>query len=199
MGLIPNEDHVGGLDDVIDAFDADIIILPNVKTTTNTFESVLDSIDAKNERITQVEVGDTFTFDAANFTVLSVMNSPPDELNLCSVVIRLEYGNNSFMFTGDAETYNEKAMLSSGLTLESDVLKVGHHGSDSSSSAAFIKAVAPKIGIISCGIDNKYGHPCQVTLDTLDKYGVSVYRTDMLGTIIVTSDGNTIKVTWEGK
>jgi competence protein ComEC len=107
-------------------------------------------------------------------------------------VVRLVYGKNSFLFTGDAQTESEKQMLSSSYTLSADVLKVGHHGSYTSTSAAFLAKVKPTYAVISCGKGNDYGHPHQETLKKLANAGIKLYRTDINGTIIVESDGTNI-------
>jgi len=213
VGTHPHEDHIGGLDDVIDNFDIGTVLMPKAQTDTNTFDSVLDSLKAKNLKVATTNIGDTFQLDSAEFTILSVKNETPDELNLTSIVLRLTYGTQSFLFCGDAEIENEQEMLSyyhslqnteienkeerlsSNFSLQSDVIKLGHHGSDTSSCEEFIKTVNPKQAIISVGEDNKYNHPCEVTLKLMEKYNIEVYRTDLNGTIILKSDGksNTIK------
>ncbi len=103
-----------------------------------------------------------------------------------------DYGNNSFLFTGDAEDVSEEEMLDKGYNVKADLLKVGHHGSNSSTTPSFLKAVSPKYAVISVGKGNDYGHPTQATLDKLNNAGIQIYRTDELGTIIATSDGNNI-------
>ncbi|MEA1962604.1 MAG: Ada metal-binding domain-containing protein [Bacillota bacterium] len=115
-------------------------------------------------------------------------------MNNYSAVLRIEYGRTAYLFTGDAEDVSEKEMLSSGLTLESDLLKVGHHGSSSSSMDSFLQAVQPKYAVISVGTDNDYGHPAATTIKNLRAVGAQVYRTDQQGTIVATSDGTTIAV-----
>jgi len=197
IGTHPHEDHIGGLDDVIDNFDIDTVLMPKTKTNTKTFESVLDSMLAKNLKITTVNIGDTFNLDTATFTVLSVENESTDNLNTTSIVIRLVYENQSYIFCGDAEIENEEMMLSSNLTLESNVIKIGHHGSYTSSSEEFIKAVNPKTAIISVGTDNTYDHPSKSTIKLLEKYNIEVFRTDLNGTIVITSDGTSNKIKCE--
>ena len=199
IGTHPHEDHIGGLDDVINNTDIQTVLMPKAQTNTKTFEDVLDSLAAKNLKITTTKVGDTYELDAAKFTVLSVKNETPENLNTCSIVIRLEYGNKSFLFCGDAEVENEKEMLKADFSLSSDVIKVGHHGSDTSSDPKFIQVVNPEIAIISTGKDNKFGHPHQQTLDLLKKFGIKTFRTDENGTIIITSDGTSLDVTCERK
>jgi len=197
IGTHAHEDHIGGLDDVIDNFDLGIVLIPNVQTNTRTFESVLDSLLAKKKSITTPKVGNSYKLDSAEFTILSVENETTKELNESSIVIRLVYGKQSFIFCADAEIINEEKMLSSNLLLESDVIKIAHHGSYTSSSDKFIKSVNPQIAIISVGTDNKHDHPSKSTLDTLEKYNIEVYRTDKNGTIIITSNGISNTITCE--
>ena len=112
-----------------------------------------------------------------------------DDLNNASAVLRLSYGENDFLFAGDAESASEALMLQTGLPLDAEVLKVGHHGSDTSSTGAFLAAVHPQFAVISCGAGNSYGHPKQITLDALAQIGAAVYRTDLNGTITVSGNG----------
>jgi beta-lactamase superfamily II metal-dependent hydrolase len=113
-------------------------------------------------------------------------------MNDYSIVCKLTFGNTSFLFSGDAETISENEMLSNGFDLKADVLKIGHHGSNTSTSSQFLKAVSPKYAVISVGKDNSYGHPAEEILSKLAEANVIIYRTDEVGTIIATSDGNTI-------
>ena len=193
VGTHPHADHIGGLDDVINNFDIGKVLMPKIQNNTKTFEDVLDAISAKNLKITAPKVGDTYELGEADFTILSIENNAED-FNLASIVLRVDYKDCSYMFCGDAETPNEETMLNSGLNLKADILKLGHHGSSTSSSEKFLKAVNPAVGIISCGKGNDYGHPHDEVVERLDKLGIEYYRTDLDGTIVVTSDGekNTI-------
>lgn len=193
VGTHPHADHIGGLDDVIDTFDIGKILMPKAQSNTKTFEDVLDAISAKNLKITTPKVGDNFKLGEADFTILSIENVTND-FNLSSIVLRVDHKDCSYMFCGDAEISNEENILHSGLNLKADILKLGHHGSSTSSSVEFLKAVNPTIGIISCGKNNDYGHPHTEVIERLDNLGIKYYRTDLNGTIIVTSDGekNTI-------
>ena len=191
IGTHPHEDHIGSLDVVIKNFDIETIIMPNKVNTTKTFEDVIEAIEKKKLSITEAKVGDKYTLGDAEFVILAP-NKDYDDNNNVSVVIRLVYGENSFMLTGDAEELSEKDILKTGLTLKSDVLKFGHHGSSTSTSIEFLEAVSPKYGVLLCGVDNSYGHPHRETLDKISKYKIETYRTDEQGTIILTSDGKNI-------
>lgn len=128
----------------------------------------------------------------AKCTIIAPNGTKYDDPNDYSIVIKVEYGKNSFLFTGDAEKISEEEMLSNGLNLKADVLKVGHHASSSSTSQNFLAAVSPKFSVVSVGIDNKYNHPNANTMDRLKKMGIPVYRTDECGTIVATSNGTDI-------
>lgn len=197
VGTHPHEDHIGGLDDVISSFDVETILMPKTQTNTRTFEDVLDAIAAKNLKVTSPKVGNTYQFETASFTILSCGDENTEDLNLASIVLRLVFGEQSYIFCGDAEKDNEYAMMDSGLTLKSNVIKIGHHGSTSSSLEKFILAVDPEIAIIQVGTDNDYGHPHEKIVNRLNRLKITTYRTDLNGTIIITSDGKTNKVSVE--
>lgn len=194
IGTHAHEDHIGGLDDVIDNFDIQTVLMPKVQNDTKTFEDVLDSLINKNLSVTSPNIGDIYDFSEAQFTILSCKNEKTDELNTSSIVLRLEFGEQSYIFCADAEKENEYAMMDSGLTLKSNVIKIGHHGSTSSSLEKFLLAVDPQIAIISVGEGNDYGHPHEKIVNRLNRLGIKTYRTDLHGTIIITSDGKTNEV-----
>ena len=189
VGTHPHEDHIGGLDDVINNFDIGIIYMPKVVTTTKTFESVLDAIEAKNLSVTTPVIGNEFSMGSAKFQILST-GTDEDDLNSCSIVLRLKFGNLAYLFTGDEETVNEEKMINSGYDLSADVLKVAHHGSNTSSSEEFLDRVSPDVAIIMVGEGNSYGHPHREVLNRLNARNIKIYRTDTDGTILITSDGN---------
>lgn len=192
IGTHPHEDHIGSLDTVINNFDVEKVYMPKVSHTTKTFEDVLLAIKNKGLKITTPIPGDTFNLGQAKCTILAPNSSTYEELNNYSVVLKLEYGNTSFLFTGDAEDISEKEILNKGYDVKADLLKVGHHGSSTSTTESFLKAVSPKYAVISVGKDNKYGHPDNVVLERLVNANIQVYRTDEVGTIIATSDGKNI-------
>ena len=200
VGTHPHEDHIGGLDDVINTFDIGDIYLPKASADTKTFEDVMDAITAKNYIVYTAHAGVTIDKDESkNLSVYMVapVSGEYDELNNFSAVIKIVYGDTSFLFTGDAEELAENEITDD---VSADVLKVGHHGSTTSTSQAFLDKVNPSIAVISCGAGNKYGHPNQETLDKLNAKNIEILRTDELGTIVITSDGKTItkEVTTEG-
>lgn len=181
IGTHPHEDHIGGLDDVINNIDVDKIYLPKIQTNTKTYEDVLQAIQNKNQKISSFNKGDKFTIGDANLEVMtdSILNK--ENLNLSSNIIRMEFNETSFLFTGDAETENEKTIE----WTQTDILKVGHHGSTTSTSQNFLNQINPKYAIISVGKDNDYGHPKEKILQRLEKIGTEVFRTDECGTIEV--------------
>ena len=190
IGTHPHEDHIGGLDDVINNFDIGQIYMPKIETTTKTFEDVLDAIENKNLTVTAPNKGDKIELGQAKGEFMTEPILDEDNLNVSSLVLRLEFGNTSYLFMGDAEKENEETIR----WPKTDVLKVGHHGSSTSSSESFLEQVQPKYAIIMAGKDNSYGLPTQETIDKLNNIGSEIYRTDEDGTIQMTSDGNTIEI-----
>lgn len=189
IGTHPHEDHIGGMAAVIKAYTVDKILMPKVATTTKTFRDLLDTIKGKGEKITAPVPGTSFKIGDATCTILAPNNTKYEDLNNYSIVIKLVYGKNSFMFDGDAEALSEEEMLSKNYDLSAEVLKLGHHGSRTSSSEAFLDRVNPKYAIISCGKGNDYGHPHDETIKKLLARNITFYRTDTNGNIVCTSDG----------
>ena len=180
VGTHPHEDHIGGLDNVIKNFDIGTIYMPNVVATTKTFEEVIDAISAKKLKVTSPKTGDKFTVGNAECEVMSIRNDK-DDYNNCSIVIKMDFNNVSYLFTGDAEESVESSRKWSHI----DVLKVGHHGSNTSSSKNFLEQIKPEVALISVGQGNTYGHPTQATLKRLSNIGAKIYRTDENGTILL--------------
>lgn len=188
----PHSDHIGGMEAVIEAFDVEKVIMPEKEHTTKTYENLLDAIEKKEIKIAISVPGDTYQLGGASFQILAPVKDYGDELNNWSVGLRLVNGKNSFLFCGDAEKEAEEDMEASGYELKSDVLKVSHHGSSTSSTQEFIERVNPAYAVISCGKNNDYGHPNKETLERLENQGTEVFRTDQLGTIVAVSNGENI-------
>lgn len=191
VGTHPHEDHIGGLDDIINNFEIGNIYMPRVSTTTATFEDVIDAISNKNLKVTTPIIGDTFRLGECDFTILST-GTDADNLNETSIVLKMKFGEKVFLFTGDATEKNEKEMLK--MDIQADVLKVGHHGSRTSTSEEFLEKVNPTYAIISSEKGNSYEHPHKETLEKLKNKSVNIYRTDENGTILVKTDGKEIEI-----
>lgn len=189
IGTHAHEDHIGGMDNIIDNFGVKTFYMPDVLTTTKTFEEVLDALENKSIAFETPEIDATFSLENAKLNVLHVGNDDSD-LNDTSIVLKMIYGNNKFLFTGDATTKVEKQILNKDLS--SDLLKVGHHGSYYSTSQDFLDKVNPKYAIIEVGANNIYNHPTQSVIEKFNKKSIKIYRTDQDGTIIATSDGTNI-------
>lgn len=189
-----HEDHIGSMDTVIKTFDIGQIVMPKESSNTQTFRDVLTAIAGKGLKPIEAKAGVKLDLGSEVYAELLAPNSSGyEDINDYSAVLRLVYGKNSFLFTGDAETKSESEMLHLGSSkLKVDVLKVGHHGSKTSSTSDFLKLVAPKYAIISVGKGNTYGHPTAEALDRLGSVGATIYRTDESGTIVCESDGETI-------
>lgn len=189
----PHADHIGSMGDVVDSFDIGKFYMPKVSHTTKTFEDMLLSIQNKGLKINAAKSGiNMLDNNNLKIDILAPVRENYDNLNNYSAVIKLQYKDVSFLFTGDAENESEYEITS--LDIDSDVLKIGHHGSDSSTSSNFISKVDPKYAVISVGAENSYGHPTFEVLKRLDDKGIKIYRTDESGTIIFTTDGNDISV-----
>lgn len=192
FGTHPHEDHIGGMDDIINNFKIDNYYMPDKITTTKTFEDVLDALINNNLQYTILEKGDEFNLSSANFKVIYAGDETND-INNSSIVLKLTYGNNSFLLTGDATSNVEKTLLNDDI--KSDVLKVAHHGSNYSSTDEFLDVVSPKYAVISVGKNNSYNHPSNSTLKKLNDRNIKLYRTDLDGTIKFISDGENITIT----
>ncbi len=191
VGTHPHEDHIGGMDDVINNFKIDNYYMPDKLSTTKTFEDVLDALENNNLSFHAPTSGEEFNLGDAKFRVIYSGDDTSDT-NDSSIVLKMAYGSNTFLFTGDATSNVENKIINEDI--KSDVLKVAHHGSNYSSTDEFLNKVSPKYAIISVGKNNSYNHPSSETLQKLDKRKIKLYRTDMDGTIIFTSDGSNLSV-----
>lgn len=194
VGTHPHEDHIGGLDDIINNFQIENILLPEAYTTTKTFEDVLNAIEKNNLSITVPTIGETYQLGQADLEVIYTGTDNKD-LNNSSIVLKMTFGKFSYLFTGDATSQTEKKIINNNIDV--DVLKVGHHGSAYSTTEEFLAKVTPTYAIISVGKDNNYGHPATSTINRIKKYTNNIYMTSELGTIILTSDGKNINITNE--
>lgn len=191
----PHSDHVGGMAEVVEGLEIGKVYMPKKSHSTASFEKMAGAISEKNLKISEAKAGVTvLEKDNLKIEILSPISSEYDDLNNYSAVVKIVYGENSFLFMGDAEKQVEYELMESGKALKSDVLKVGHHGSSTSSANKFIKAVKPLYAVISCGKDNDYGHPHKEVLEVLKKNQADALRTDESGTIVITSDGVNIQV-----
>ncbi len=187
----PDADHIGGAPVIITKFEITKVFVSNFEKDNKTYRKLIQALDDKNLKGTTPAVESRYKLGTAEFTILAP-NGTYDTPNDSSIALLLKNGKNSFLFTGDAEATAEMDILANGIDISADVYKVGHHGSRSSTSKKFFKAVNPDYAVISCGEGNSYGHPHAETLNTLRTNGVAVYRTDEDGTIIATADGKTI-------
>lgn len=195
IGTHPDADHIGGLDVILYRCNVDLVMMPDLKKDTRTYDDVVQTI--KNKSIKQVspKVGDQYSLGPATFTIVAPNeNYGTDDANNWSIGILLQNGNNRFLFVGDAEKESETDMLYNGIDLRTDVYKVAHHGSNTGTTQEFLNAVSPTYAVISCGEENSYGHPHKEVLDKLKRAGTQIFRTDKQGTIIAYSDGD--KITW---
>lgn len=191
-----HEDHVGGLPGVLAVFPTEAVYAPTRTYSSNCFDDFVYYTDQQGLSITIPNVGDIITFGGATAEVLGPVQQYADTNNT-SLILMVSYGETKFLFTGDMETSAETDLLDSGADVKADVLKVGHHGSDTSTGYRFLYEVAPAYAVISVGEGNSYGHPHEVPLSRLEDAGCAIYRTDKLGSIIAHSDGAKISFTWE--
>lgn len=194
----PHSDHIGGMKEVIETYTPEFLIMSELPDemipNTYTYKDMISAAEENNTKIKNVSVGDTLTLGSAQISILGPTEDYYDNLNDFSLVLMIEYGDTSYLFTGDMEEMESQDILDSPAVLDCDLLLVPHHGSSASSSEEFINATSPEYCIISVGADNPYGHPADSTLERLKARTEKIYRTDILGNIVVTSNGKNISV-----
>jgi competence protein ComEC len=186
----PHSDHIGGLVQVLQSFPVAKVVTGGQSHTTSVYEHFLDGIAAAHAEYVEVKRGDVIALGGINFQVLNPLNNNNPDLNENSVVIQFTYGQTTFLMMGDSGADTEASLLSAGLPLKTDILKVGHHASTSGSTMAFLNVVQPKIALYSAGINNSYGHPAPQTIAALIAVGATIYGTDKNGTISIKVDLN---------
>ena len=200
VGTHPHSDHIGGMDTVMEGLTVGKLLMPDLPDdiipTTKTYLSVLDVAEQTDTEMVYAYPGDSWEICGGTLKVLGPTEDY-DDLNDESLVMRFDYGETSFLLTGDQEADAEEDLLSSGAKVTADLLGVGHHGSSTSTSQAFLDAVSPSVAVISCGEGNDYGHPHLETVERLEAAGVEIYRTDLQGSIVVSSDGHKLTVSTE--
>lgn len=200
IGTHPHSDHIGGMDDVLEKVEVDTVILPKVPDailpTTKTYEDVLTLLAEKKIKVITAAPDKSYVIGAMRLETFGPVGEY-DDLNNESVVSKISFGNTRVLVSGDAETAAEKDILKKDFNLKSDIYIAGHHGSSTSTGKAFLEAIKPTFTAISCGENNDYGHPSASTLQKLKDKGVTVYRTDLNGNIVFTTDGENIAVKTE--
>lgn len=193
IGTHPHADHIGQMDKVLQHFPVQEVWMSGDIHTSQTFERVLDAILDSDADYVEPRRGEQYEIGSARIEVLH-----PDELtgdlNGGSISLRLQYGEIAFLFSGDAESEQEQSMVDSGLNLKAHIFHAGHHGSSTSNTEVFLKAIAPEVAVISAGIDNSYGHPHAEVVERLEQLGIEIYRTDIDGTIVLTTDGKSYQI-----
>ncbi len=203
VGTHPHSDHMGGMSTVVDNFEISNFYMPYLPDddipTTKYFEKLLLSLENKNLKVKNLNVGDKIQLGSAEILVVAPNHAEYGNTNNYSIGIILEHGDNSFIFTGDAEKLAEEEMIANGLLRDIDVYKAGHHGSSTSSSEEFLDAIKPEYAVIMCGEGNSYGHPNDDAVERISKYvpAENIFRTDLKGSIVAKSNGKTINFTSE--
>lgn len=201
VGTHPHSDHMGGMSKIVEHYDIGEMIIPHIDDsdtpTTKYFERFLNACSEKNLSLTEAELGRKITVGDAELKIIAPNSEDYSNVNNYSVSFIMYHGENSFIFTGDAEKLAENEMIESGSLEDIDVYKAGHHGSDTSSSEDFLNVIKPDYAVISCGEGNSYGHPNDITVENLSKFTDKIYRTDLVGTVVFTSDGKELDVKTE--
>ncbi len=198
-----HSDHIGGIPEVLEEYEVDNIIMPRLtkaQTPTNsTYTAFLKALQNTDAKIISAKPGLKYTLGDAEFEILGPVTDDCDDINSMSAVTKITYEQNTFLVTGDAERDEELEIIENGSNLDCDVLKAGHHGSSTSSCKDFLDAVTPEICVISCGANNDYGHPHEKAVNRILKHTDEIYRTDICGSIVMTSDGENIEISYENQ
>ena len=196
VGTHPHEDHIGGLDVVLDRVRAETLLMPDVFTDSMCYQQVLEAAARQDLTPTEPELFREYPLGGGSFVVYGPEKEYSDKNN-CSIVLKLTYGETSFLFTGDMETEEAGDIVESGADLSADVMKVGHHGSSNSTPYRFLREVMPAYSVIQCAAGNDYGHPHEELLSRLEDSGTAILRTDLNGTVVIRSNGSELTVTVE--
>lgn len=198
-----HSDHIGGIPEVLAEYEADNIIMPRLtkaQTPTNsTYTAFLKALQNTDAKIISAKPGLKYSLGEAEFEIFGPVTDDCEDINSMSAVTKITYGENTFLITGDAERDEELEIIENGSDLDCDVLRAGHHGSSTSSCKDFLNAVTPEICVISCGADNDYGHPHDKAVNRIMKHTEEIYRTDICGSIVMTSDGKNIEISYENE
>ncbi|MBO7394591.1 MAG: MBL fold metallo-hydrolase [Ruminococcus sp.] len=201
IGTHPHSDHMGGMDNIIDSFEVGEFIIPHLDDedipVTSYFLRFLDAVEEHGVKLTEAVTGSEFSVGDVHCEIVAPNSKKYEDINNYSVGLVLRHGSESFIFTGDAEGVAEQEMLDGGRLGKMSVYKVGHHGSSSSSTSAFLSVIRPEAAVISCGAGNPYGHPTDAVIKRLSAYTDNIYRTDLCGNIVITSDGSDLRVRTE--
>lgn len=198
IGTHPHDDHMGGMLEVIQGIEVGKLIVPKVeknKVTSNWYKAL--EADYKNQNVIYPTVGDVYNLGDATMTVIGPLEQYPSNVNNYSIIIMVSFGEMDILFTGDAETGVEKMLLDSGVNLDAEILKIGHHGSDTSSSDAFLDAVSPEYGLLSAGVGNKHDHPIGEIMERYEERDIEIYRTDQSGTVTLTITSDSVEFSCE--
>lgn len=188
IGTHPHDDHMGGMYDIITNFEVGKVIIPDAsegEITANWYLKLMDEIQTGDYDVEYAELGDIYNLEDATMKVISAETDVGGNTNNYSIVLKVSFGQMDMIMTGDAEIEVEEKILASSVDIDAEILKVGHHGSDTSNSEEFLDAITPDYALISCKIGNKYEHPIKSTMDNLKERNVEVYRTDECGSVIM--------------
>ena len=193
----PHNDHIGGMQSIIESYNVGRIYMPDMASDSNTYEKMMNAIEKNGIPVTEAYAGVSFSFGSASCVIVSPGKNDDKDANNESVVLWLDYDDTEFLFTGDMESWAENNLVDGGYNIEADVLKVAHHGSSSGTTEEFLRAVSPNYAVISCGDGNDYGHPHRETLDILNLFQIQSFRTDLDGDVHFISDGKALTVETE--